>query len=387
MTKDKSSARHVPTSGAMETIAAIKDPVLRNLKITLAYHDITLTMADRLGTKDLTWCAFGCWASKTAGFFIRGDETPAFAKALLGDIRRTLAEKRLLAPLNTLFGGEAGAEPLLLAVLRRAIDEVAAEIALGNLLVFQEIGLWFARMIEVFHGDTRPDAGKLARFLSAMNPAPAAEGGQGLLIDAFTNYHAALFEPDPKKRAELICLANAQTGYQEQTRVQPRVKGGLEAPIAALFTGAVPENFFEDPLEVLKEQIATSVAHLIGQAAACAQDTWRRMSTRWLMRLHLPEVILDLGRDLPALPSGKSFPSDLEVIENRELGALLYRLDRSPNSLVGTAAVDWGELGDRMHYIVDLFRSRQQDASLLGAPFTPTQIAVIRRGAVPEGSL
>src|SRR4051812_31817202 len=69
--KNQTKAQHIVTSGEVAAIAALKDPVLRNLKITLAYHDITLAMAELFGRDHLTWCAFASWASKTVGFFIR----------------------------------------------------------------------------------------------------------------------------------------------------------------------------------------------------------------------------------------------------------------------------------------------------------------------------
>ncbi|AUX45936.1 hypothetical protein SOCE26_074380 [Sorangium cellulosum] len=401
-TNDNATLRHIPTSPEMEAIAAIKDPALRNLQITLAYHDITLAMADMLGKKDLTWCAFGAWASKTAGIFIRNEEAPAFVRTFLEDTRRVLSDSHLLAPLRAAFGSDVSLEPLLTVVARRALDSVAAEIGQGNLMVFQEIGIWFARMIETFHGDTAPDPAKLSRFLSQFKPGPVRQGGQDLLIKAFTNYYAAMFEQDPKKKSELIFLANAQTGYQEQTRVDPRVKGGLEAPVAVMLFEALPVSFMEeDPIAELKEklealkqqviemkeQVEENLSMLMARVARSVQDTWRKLTTRWLMRLNLPEGALDMGRDIPALSSGKMFPAEIETIDNIELRALLYELDRSPNTLVGSAASDWADLGERMHYIVDLFRSRQQASDMLKAPFTPAQIEVIRRGGLPQGSL
>ncbi len=222
-----------------------------------------------------------------------------------------------------------------------------------------------------------------------------------IISDLHLGNDKAMFEQDPKKRSELILLANAQTGYQEQTRVDPMVKGGLEAPVAVMLVEALPVSFMEDPIaelkaqleemkkhvEEVKQQVEEDIGRLLARAGRCLQDEWRKLSTRWLMRLNLPEVTLDIGRDIPSLPSGEMFPAELEAIDSVELSALLYQIDRSPNTLVGTAAKDWADLGDRMHYIVDLFRSRQQASDMLRAPFTPAQIEVIRRGGVPQGSL
>ena len=55
-------------------ILAIRDPVLRNLWITLAYHDLALRMTRIVGARNVSWVAFATWASKTAGVSIRKEQ-------------------------------------------------------------------------------------------------------------------------------------------------------------------------------------------------------------------------------------------------------------------------------------------------------------------------
>jgi hypothetical protein len=97
--------------------------------------------------------------------------------------------------------------------------------------------------------------------------------------------------------------------------------------------------------------------------------------------------VLDLGKDVPPLPDGKDFPDDLTTIQNASLVLLLDKLDRTPNTSRGSAAGDWAELGDRMNYVVDFFRSRQQDRSLYQQPFTDAQVDILRQGKLPPGAL
>ena len=40
-------------------------------------------------------------------------------------------------------------------------------------------------------------------------------------------------------------------------------------------------------------------------------------------------------------------------------------------------AEDWADLGDRMNYVVDFFRTRQQDRGLYAQPFSDEQVALI----------
>ena len=51
-----------------------------------------------------------------------------------------------------------------------------------------------------------------------------------------------------------------------------------------------------------------------------------------------------------------------------ELRELLKKADPTPDSLAKTAAVNWADFGERMHFIADLFRARQMTARLFEAP-------------------
>src|SRR3712207_6973910 len=57
----------------------------------------------------------------------------------------------------------------------------------------------------------------------------------------------------------------------------------------------------------------------------------------------------------------RSFPATLREITNPDLRLLLERIDPTPDSLRETGAVDWADLPDRLHFILDLFRCYQED--------------------------
>jgi hypothetical protein len=96
------------------------------------------------------------------------------------------------------------------------------------------------------------------------------------------------------------------------------------------------------------------------------------------MTLSLPDGNLMLGTDLPAPPGRPLYPSLLDPIDGPETVEFLDQYGADRPAAVGTAAVDWARLSDRMRYILDLFRSRQCDPSLLTEPFAhkPPQHAV-----------
>ena len=77
----------LPTPSSADVQAIAQDagnPALRNVLITDRYHRLAEAMRLRIGGDVINWCTMGCWASKTAGQFIRGEEVPSAFRALVG---------------------------------------------------------------------------------------------------------------------------------------------------------------------------------------------------------------------------------------------------------------------------------------------------------------
>ena len=105
--------------------------------------------------------------------------------------------------------------------------------------------------------------------------------------------------------------------------------------------------------------------------------------TETLMTISIPkDVHLRLWRDLSGV-----YPAVLQSITNPDLIRLLEQIDPSRDSLADSGAVDWSNLSERLHYIVDLFRLYQQDGDLFEPPFSPDQIMEIKAGRLPAGAL
>jgi hypothetical protein len=77
----------------------------------------------------------------------------------------------------------------------------------------------------------------------------------------------------------------------------------------------------------------------------------------------------------------------LTPLEYRELRDLVKTYDPHLDTLRGSGAKNWTDLNNRMAFIADLFRSRQQDRALYEAPFSEAQLATLRQGRIPEGDL
>ena len=75
---------HAPSEQDIQRIAAINDPIVRNLQITQAYHDLSGAMASLTGP-GANWCTIATWASKQAGQSIRREDLVVAFERLLRD--------------------------------------------------------------------------------------------------------------------------------------------------------------------------------------------------------------------------------------------------------------------------------------------------------------
>jgi len=373
----------------LEDVEAIIDldanPILRNLRITQGYYDLSQAMAVVVGEDHLNWCTFATWASKAAGRFIR-------LRVLTEEMRRLRTEASgIRGWLLDLVDKKLAVLDLRHASFRDFIDAVAVEtsrhITQGNLRVFAELGPLFAALVHSFGTDAAFDAEKLQRFLDRLQPGTTDEGGQDSLRDAVRHFYHARFEADPKRKAEHLLAANALTGIHEQIQLQEAITGGVNAPVAeslralcrevvATLPGGFVNTLHKIALTLLRPLLVNEV-----------QRRWQEVVTEHLMTLPLPDGTLRLGRDVPVRPGQPPFPPLLLTIDDAVLYALLDRYGAADASLRGSRANNWTDLAERMGYIFELFRARQQDAGLFAEPFTPLQRQAIAEGRVPDDDL
>ncbi|MCP2241949.1 hypothetical protein [Lentzea aerocolonigenes] len=384
----------VPVVADVDRIAAHPDPVVRNLQITHCYHLLSRAVAARTGGS-ANWCTFAVWASKQIGQTIRQEDLARTAERLLKSSPEVAAGIDLMARSLRRAVPQQGLDRVH-EVVRRTIvttarlDDVSAASAQGNLKVFEEIAREFARFLAEF--GQGPGDERIEEFCAGLRPGEPPEG-QRYLRQAFTRYHRAMTTSDPKQRAELLLLANIEVGLHEQTRLQPEIAAAMQAPVVdprelerRLLEVLLPGNrvvrwFRVALLTVLGRRTAVRIAgeQLSDQVRALV----RRAVTEHLMTLALPGgELLDLSRDLPA-----TFPPELAELSDPDLLALLKTVDPTPDSTRGTAARDWADLPDRMHYIADMFRCHALRGDLLGPPFTAEQVEALTGGRRPGGAL
>ncbi|MBI5030114.1 MAG: hypothetical protein HZB51_06270 [Chloroflexi bacterium] len=385
-----------PSPTDVERIAALRDPVLRNLQITQCYHELSLVVAARTAPA-ANWCTFATWASKQAGQTIRKEDMRRTLERFLTSESRTEPTTDNVVALAQALDSprepneirqQAWAVLNPLGAMERASDSVAR----GNLKVFAEIGREFARFAATCLDDPSFNADHLAHFCASLRPGEPPEG-QRLLRQAFARYYQALFERDPKVRAEAMLLANLEIGLHEQTRLQPEITAALEAGWVKprLFTLRLLQALFPGRgwflyLTLLVRHVfrrPTLFDLAMNQLRVDIRQQLRSLVTEHMMVLTLPHgVCLRLGEDLHA-----EFPALIKQVANPDLLVLLKEIDPTPDSLSETGAVDWSNLAERLHFIADLFRCYGETADLFEPPFTLDQTTALKAGQLPLGSL
>jgi hypothetical protein len=242
----------------VERISALDDPVVRNLQITECYSRLAAAMP--VGGSN--WCTYATWASRQAGRTIRGED---LLSRLQAELRR---EAELLHPIRSfwrwLLRRGLLRQTTWFGRLHTPFDafELASDaVARGNLKVFAEIGLVFARWLEDGVAPSEPP----------------------LLRQAFSRY----------ERAEQTVLANLEIGLHEQTRLDPEIREAMDAALAP------KRRLLAWPLQRKLTQLS------------------RHVITESLMVLTLPGAVLWLGRNLEA-PGEVADPELRELIARYE---------------------------------------------------------------------
>jgi len=384
-----------PTVEDVKRIAAMSDPVLRNLQITQCYCELSTAFAKRTGLI-ANWCTFATWASKQAGETIRRDDLKRTLNALLKNVEGVEETLSLVVSLAKRFGAGQSLEQLrqssIAVMLYDTANRAADAVSRGNKKVFEEIAFEFARFIIACLRDSTYAQENFNSFRVGLRPGEPPDG-QELLQKAFDNYYQAFFETDIKKKTELCLLANLQIGFHEQTRLQPEITEALNAAIAD--TGQVKnqllEMLFKNSGFLVKLRLffqrIFGQTKLLDKAAEelvmLMQKKLRIVLTAHLMTLTMPpDNRLHLGRDLSI-----NYHDDLKLLSHPALLQLLSQVDLTPDSLRETGATDWADLKERMHFIADLFRCYHLRKEVFNEAFTNEQVKAMKEGRLPVGRL
>ena len=366
-------------------ISAIDDPVLRNLWITQTYADFGTRLRAALRGEDHTWCGFAVWASATAGQSIRRQELPGAIVKLLDDSakHRKLVDgtNRKLWWLRLLLAAPLLATDDVVAALDDAVDEVSARIGHGNKLVYDELAPLFVAFLEAVE----------AGHLKSADDVEAILRGTGLdvaddVVEAFRWYARAVGTDNPVERARCVLAGNVLAVAHEQQRLQDDIAASIDAGPVSI------AKLFERPPHGKKSGRKWHRHSLLRRAVAhVANNAWDEIMTELMMTFRVPGACLRLDQDIPPGPGGVQFPTDLgdlaTPLDPSEPATIYGRWDRTRGTGKHDASGDWEQLRSRMNFIVNLFRSRQQDSTLAVAPFVAAQLAAMDGGKIPDPPL
>ena len=346
-------------------VAALEDPVLRNYMITQRYHDLSCELARKISGPDANWCTFATWASKTAGESIREQEVPP---VVLDILRAEQPLDHLLDALRKVVANDVRVNvPDVFDIARSTLAAVRSQVADGNRKVYAELAPLFAELIACFDAQGVLDEAALSRLLASLRPGPTASGGQELLRQGFSAYREASRAGNEPARAQWMLLANCLVGLHEQTRLQSNIAGAMDAPVDVV-TGDLAWS------KLLPSALGTELQRLLAPEGALAKRiaraVWQRIATAAAMHISLPNgAQIPLGEDV-CVSLGQSFPADVRTLDVPELKSLVARFGGDHPSPGGLGALDWAALDDRMRFIIELFRTTQQQTELLEQPFS-----------------
>lgn len=356
---------------------SIEEMQLRNRRITTAYSDLSHQLADLLSSSDKSerpnanWCTFATWSSRTIGTCI--DRDPEHG--LIATATKPLPEpaRRLVRTMSE-------------NLLTRGHGAIYRTLALGNRLVFLEIGTAVAEFVGTFSKSPSPKfedywdsmtgfLGDLTRLDPSWVTTPSPD--QTVLREGMRSYHRAIAAADSKQRAESVLLGNLLLGAYEQTRVDEYLDTALAWNTEERLRGLV------------RGQPRSGVTALAWRLWLPASALNAVLSTRFFLVLEVPAdgrlVELHVGRRVPPAADRRRFPELLTDISDPELQAVLTTYDLSDGRAEKTSAFDWARFSDRMNYITNLFRSRQLDEELFRDPWPSEYAAQLLRGDLPGG--
>ncbi|MCW3093294.1 MAG: hypothetical protein JWP81_4363 [Ferruginibacter sp.] len=381
------------TIAKIDSIAALTEPVLRNVLITQCYCELSSVFATHMAA-GANWCTFATWASKQAGLTIRHEDL----EHALENILKNVPEIEIALSLVITLAKQSGAQQSLGnlrdsvvgTMVSNAASHAADAVSRGNKKVFEEIAREFSRFIMNCLPDIAYNKSHIDDFCRQLKPGLPPDG-QDYLAKGFSYYYRALFELDSKKRVQLNLLGNLFIGYHEQNRLQPEIAEALNASIdAQQIKSELLDKLFKGSNWWIKFRLFfkrvfgfTLLDNAIEASVQLIQKHLRMALTAHLMTITLPpDNYLHLGRDL-----SMTFSEDLKELTDADLIALLKQVDPTPGSVLESGATDWANLAERMHYIADMFRCYHQSKELFDPAFTAAQVEAMKNGRLPEGRL
>lgn len=279
-------------------------PVGRNTYLNATYQQLAHDFARCLSVPVASWYQFGYWASRTSGRFMTGER---FRQ--MGPLARTG-----LALLATL--GIVQSEREMIQLFARTNFLIGVEMVPAGKLFLK----------------TYCQGGQLPAYEIFGRHLEGGDRARQELHLAFKQYYLALLESDGKRKSELVAYGTTLQMMGEQRRAQYNVN--------ALFNIGIPGP---GPVESIYRWFAASSTGLEIRGGVVIPFN-QNVSTR-LMDADLASV---------TLPGYRALHQEHRVATETNL-----------NSFRGTAVRDWGNLTQRLRFLVAVVRGHATRSELL----------------------
>ncbi len=369
---------------------------------------------------DANFCAFGTWASLTIGRNVRNRFAPrrfdqSTTNAVRGvfnrlaiDVRQTNKQR-----LSNLL---AAAQRVVFKELSVSVEGLLARTASLEAEIFEPA----MRLLTSIDAGGEPKLGDhkaLLDLYAKIEPALAAEVKANPLPLPPTDPNEPPFTPAlaktdrderysdlahglvsyllarqatkagmDKARSELIFRGNVLIESYVQIKVQRVLDYSVEEIAADYFDQQIG-------IEASENRGAGRWRRRINRAASerferSFGDVWGRVLTDQVLVARVGEEVIRLGRDLPDPPGSTSFfPPALDPICDGWANNLLLRFDHSFGYGTGTRSHNWGVFDDRMNWLINLLRSRQQSGGVWKEPFTLQEEVLVRAHQDPTDGI
>lgn len=429
-------------------IATTRNAEVRSHQVTLAYWEMSRRLDELLHaniempvedpegdrrTGNANWFTLATWAIATVGRNIRSNELPRRVDQMLPSalraqatpwvlsvrsssgrrVARALSYGQIVVFVSTMLRalefveqhdprppkaeGEAGGFPIDIVAQREKLNAERKEL-------FGRVAEWLPngdreKFEEAIENRDAPDTMKVLRLLSKSlvgSSKPAHD-----LVAAFQAYDRARQSRDPVVTAKEIFRGNLIIAAVEQVLLDHMVTAVIDH---------VPKEFeewFETKTSLWLERLMDiprslgrlGTSHRFERPQEALRETWARFLTEQVLVLALPTEILRLGKDIPIRASdGRFLPAALRELptdvprrrvaesdaDQHSTRTIFSLFDRSRGDGVRTGAWDWRRFDDRLNYVSNLLRSRQQDRSLFWQPYDDEDRDRIKRGRLPH---
>jgi hypothetical protein len=358
-----STERRIDT-GAVEEICLLPDDLYRLRWVSYAYHDLSERLAVKLGT-NATWPTFARWSAYTISETLRLDRVnPRLEEVLRRHVLPARAVRPLVQIQRKLRSLDDGAMPTVLA--------------LGNRMVFHEVGWTMAHLLSWLEAGSARKPKTWEDYRAGIEPFAPTDffrpAHPEWLRDGVGAYYDAWFENNPAKKAQHVLRGNILIGAYEQWRVDSFFEVALD-----FNPGSLVKDLRVTDHEKMVDQMM-GIRHAGTRRALRHQwalldwmaDAYAAFLTRFVLTWDAPldsdkPTALRLGCDLPARRQSALNANTLEELDEH-VERLFATFDRSDGQIQGAGARNWRRYTDRMSFIVNLFRSQQQNPNLQVAP-------------------